>query len=541
MAGQEGDREGQGLCRVRLTGAGTGQGLVATGGTSPSPLAARPCPAGTRRRIGSPDRARAGERHGRPTAVQIAAGPAQDRAPDYGPSDRPASGTLRAAAALPVLLARGQRPARAATRLHEGQALHQRRPLRPAQGGLLSTCRTVPCAPITPCTPSPAGRKGRQTTGQRASVTPGPRRHLRLEDAAPACCRLASPGAAGRPGQPQDSLGRAHSPAGGHERGAHRPVSGAAGRRSRRRRAHHREAPRAARPGPLGLLLLRPCPGRRRLQRPNFGELLTYARPGGAVYISEMFPLVRGYQHILDVLEVLDRNLLALRIHDGAFPVMDLTARHPRSGADPRRRLRSPAGADLRRASRRRSQGQQGQTPPSPRGRHDHNHAHRLPRRPVHRRPGPRAQRRPRRRTHRPRQPPAGTRRRSRREAGAGAAGHPRHARQGGRLPSERRSGPRRAGRARPYSAARATPCATHATAPSTKRLAQPYPSPAPRHGRPARPRHRFSPHRPRPPAAPHGSRTNPDTRLLLKDLGSRPPGAVRIRGPGPVPVSRWR
>lgn len=67
------------------------------------------------------------------------------------------------------------------------------------------------------------------------------------------------------------------------------------------------------------------------LQRPKFGELLTYARPGDTVHISEMFRLVRGNQHILDVLEVLHRDQLALRIHDGAFSAMDLTARRPRT------------------------------------------------------------------------------------------------------------------------------------------------------------------------------------------------------------------
>ncbi|MFH9745106.1 recombinase family protein [Streptomyces anulatus] len=65
------------------------------------------------------------------------------------------------------------------------------------------------------------------------------------------------------------------------------------------------------------------------LQRPKFGDLLTYARPGDTVHISEMFRLVRGNQHIL---EVLHRDQLALRIHDGAFSAMDLTARHPRTG-----------------------------------------------------------------------------------------------------------------------------------------------------------------------------------------------------------------
>ncbi|MFF9042293.1 recombinase family protein [Streptomyces sp. NPDC014892] len=68
------------------------------------------------------------------------------------------------------------------------------------------------------------------------------------------------------------------------------------------------------------------------LQRPKFGELLTYAQPGDTVHISEMFRLVRGTGHILDVLDVLHRDQVALRIHDGAFSAMDLTARHPRTG-----------------------------------------------------------------------------------------------------------------------------------------------------------------------------------------------------------------
>lgn len=45
-----------------------------------------------------------------------------------------------------------------------------------------------------------------------------------------------------------------------------------------------------------------------------------------------MFRLVRGTGHILDVLDVLHREQVALRIHDGAFSAMDLTARHPRTG-----------------------------------------------------------------------------------------------------------------------------------------------------------------------------------------------------------------
>ncbi|MDX3538995.1 recombinase family protein [Streptomyces sp. MB09-01] len=68
------------------------------------------------------------------------------------------------------------------------------------------------------------------------------------------------------------------------------------------------------------------------LQRPKFGALLTYARPGDTVHISEMFRLVRGTGHILDVLDVLHRDQVALCIHDGAFSAKDLTVRHPRTG-----------------------------------------------------------------------------------------------------------------------------------------------------------------------------------------------------------------
>ncbi|KAK1184503.1 recombinase family protein [Streptomyces sp. NBS 14/10] len=50
------------------------------------------------------------------------------------------------------------------------------------------------------------------------------------------------------------------------------------------------------------------------------------------MHISEMFRLVRGTGHILDVLDGLHRDQVALRIHDGAFSPMDLTARHPRTG-----------------------------------------------------------------------------------------------------------------------------------------------------------------------------------------------------------------
>ncbi|WP_234335878.1 recombinase family protein [Streptomyces sp. NRRL S-1022] len=54
------------------------------------------------------------------------------------------------------------------------------------------------------------------------------------------------------------------------------------------------------------------------LKRPKFGALLGCARPGDTVHISEMFRLVRGTGHILDVLDVLHLDRLAPRIHDGA-------------------------------------------------------------------------------------------------------------------------------------------------------------------------------------------------------------------------------
>lgn len=62
-------------------------------------------------------------------------------------------------------------------------------------------------------------------------------------------------------------------------------------------------------------------------QRPKFSELPTDAWPGDAVHISEMFRLVRGTQHILDGLDVLHQGRLAMRIRDGAFSAMNLTAR----------------------------------------------------------------------------------------------------------------------------------------------------------------------------------------------------------------------
>ncbi|MEV7729168.1 recombinase family protein [Streptomyces sp. NPDC087917] len=68
------------------------------------------------------------------------------------------------------------------------------------------------------------------------------------------------------------------------------------------------------------------------LRRPKFRALLDYARPGDTVHISEMFRLVHGTGHILDVFDTLNRDRLALRIHDGASSAMNLTARQPRTG-----------------------------------------------------------------------------------------------------------------------------------------------------------------------------------------------------------------
>ncbi|MFJ5115762.1 hypothetical protein ACIQAD_34495 [Streptomyces sp. NPDC088551] len=45
-----------------------------------------------------------------------------------------------------------------------------------------------------------------------------------------------------------------------------------------------------------------------------------------------MLRLVRGTGHILDVLGILHRYQMGLHIHGGAFSVMGLTARHPRTG-----------------------------------------------------------------------------------------------------------------------------------------------------------------------------------------------------------------
>lgn len=67
---------------------------------------------------------------------------------------------------------------------------------------------------------------------------------------------------------------------------------------------------------PYGDLLTSPTPpaASTPLQRPKFSELLNYARPGDTAHISEKFRLVRGTQHMLDVLDALRRRCLALRV-----------------------------------------------------------------------------------------------------------------------------------------------------------------------------------------------------------------------------------
>ncbi|WP_258053365.1 hypothetical protein [Streptomyces sp. Ru72] len=100
------------------------------------------------------------------------------------------------------------------------------------------------------------------------------------------------------------------------------------------------------------------------------------------MHISEMFRLVPGTRHILDVLDVLHRDRLALRIHDGASSATDLTARHPRTGellSTVKSMVQTLAAAGelqrdlprehLRRAAGRRGQGQQGRPPPGHQGR----------------------------------------------------------------------------------------------------------------------------------------------------------------------------
>ncbi|MFE7975625.1 recombinase family protein [Streptomyces shenzhenensis] len=78
------------------------------------------------------------------------------------------------------------------------------------------------------------------------------------------------------------------------------------------------------------------------LQRPKFSELLTYARPGDTVHISEMFRLVRGTVHILDVLDVFHRNRLTSshrRCEQAGRCTRPRRTSHP-TGQQPRRGIR---------------------------------------------------------------------------------------------------------------------------------------------------------------------------------------------------------
>ncbi|MFD7629779.1 recombinase family protein [Streptomyces sp. NPDC059851] len=194
------------------------------------------------------------------------------------------------------------------------------------------------------------------------------------------------------------------------------------------------------------------------LQRPKFRAFLDYARPGDTVHISEMFRLVRGTGHILDVLDVLHRDQVALRIHDGAFSAMDLTARHPRTGellstvkfmvqalaaaADLQRDLQRDLTYDGLRAAE--VEGSKGGRRPLSR-----------PTRPPTRAPGtwraapsppsPATTASAACHPHRHRRPPVRPHHHHGGRPRPGAAGHPRHARQGRRLPPHHRPGARRA------------------------------------------------------------------------------------------------
>ncbi|MER6029915.1 recombinase family protein [Streptomyces sp. NPDC001851] len=172
----------------------------------------------------------------------------------------------------------------------------------------------------------------------------------------------------------------------------------------------------------------------RLLQRPKFRVLLDHARPDDTVHVSEMFRLVRGTGRILDVLDALHRDRLALRIHDGAFSTMDLTARHPRTGellstvkftvrtlAAAGELQREPTYDGLRAAEANGSKG--GRGPAVPAG--NRRRTHRVPGRPLHRRPRPRPRRRPRRDPHGNRRPPARPHRHRGGRPRPGASGHP--------------------------------------------------------------------------------------------------------------------
>ncbi|GAA3494548.1 hypothetical protein GCM10019016_016480 [Streptomyces prasinosporus] len=63
------------------------------------------------------------------------------------------------------------------------------------------------------------------------------------------------------------------------------------------------------------------------LERPEFADPLTYARPGDTVHISGMFRLVRGTQHIL---AVLDRGVTVRRGQGCTLRITAVPAIHRR-------------------------------------------------------------------------------------------------------------------------------------------------------------------------------------------------------------------
>ncbi len=172
-----------------------------------------------------------------------------------------------------------------------------------------------------------------------------------------------------------------------------------------------------------------------------------------------MFRLVRGTRHILDVLDGLHRDQVALRIHDAAFSAMDLNARHPRTGkllSTVKFMVQTRAAAGelqreltydgLRAAEAKGSRG----GPHRRCGRQDRGRARPVPGRPLDRGPRPRPRRQPRRHPYVRRRPHARPHGRRPGRHRPGAAGCPRHAGQGCRLPPHDRAAARRAGSARP-------------------------------------------------------------------------------------------
>ncbi|WP_318275650.1 serine integrase family protein [Streptomyces pharetrae] len=181
------------------------------------------------------------------------------------------------------------------------------------------------------------------------------------------------------------------------------------------------------------------------------------------MHISEMFRLVRGTGHILDVLDVLHSDRLALRIHDGAFSTTDLTACHPHTGellstvkfmvqalataGELQRDLQRELTYDGQRAAG--AKGSKGGRRPAVAAAKTDAVRTAYLERPLHRRPRTRPRRQPRRDPHGARRPHARPDRHRGGRPRPGAAGHPRHAGQGRRLPPRGRPGARRAGRAR--------------------------------------------------------------------------------------------